>query len=351
MASFNLGNGISAAGYGAAELYGKKSLMEAQEAIDTRRDEVATERAMRLAEYTEALKGRNTEEQRTAQVSRIDAKASELAESSLAPKRGLIDSGIVDRSSWTPEQQAAVDQSLALDKAQVKADPKTRTDAAIATGDISPKEAATIERDDRRLDAAEKATALKERLEMLREEGRNARADRSAELQEKRLSVMMELGMARLEKAGKATGEAATTKEVLSFLDGSRKELASDAQNLRQLYQSELKEAVTQSERKALEARYAPKFAEVERKRGQIEQDYNLVRAKVGLAPRADSAPPAAAPAATAPKPAASAAPAPKADAKPAPGATQKIDSKAAYDKLPSGARFVAPDGSVRIKP
>jgi hypothetical protein len=135
---FNLGQGLSAAGYGVGELYAKKSLMDSQAEIDTAREDKASERAMRLAEFKASLDSRVAEEQRTAQVSRIDAKAGELAESSLAPKRGLIDSGIVDRGNWTPEQQAAVDQSLALDKQQVKADPKTRTDAAIATGDISP---------------------------------------------------------------------------------------------------------------------------------------------------------------------------------------------------------------------
>jgi hypothetical protein len=340
---FNLSQGLSSAGYGVGELYAKKSLMDTEAANREVAAQADSQRAMRLEEFKQALGTRVAEEQRTAQVSRIDAKASELADSSLAPKRGLIDSGIVDRSSWTPEQQAAVDQSLALDKDKAVRDPKTRTDAAIATGDISPKEAATIERDDRRLDATEKANALKERLEMLREEGRNARAERSAELQDKRLSVMLELGEKRLEAAGKKTGEAATTKEVLSFLDGSRKELASDAQNLRQLYQAEIKEA-SPSKRKEIEATYAPRFAEVERKRGLIEQDYNAVRAKVGLAPRADGAPPAAAPAGTPPKPAAAAKP-------PATGAPQKIDSKAAFDALPSGTRFVAPDGSIRIKP
>jgi hypothetical protein len=340
---FNLGQGLSAAGYGVGELYAKKSLMDSQAEIDTAREDKASERAMRLAEFKASLDSRVAEEQRTAQVSRIDAKAGELAESSLAPKRGLIDSGIVDRGNWTPEQQAAVDQSLALDKQQVKADPKTRTDAAIATGDISPDKAATIERDDRRLDAAEKANALKERLEMLREEGRNARAERTAELQDKRLSVMLELGEKRLEAAGKKADGAATTKEVLSFLDGSRKELQSDAQNLRQLYQAELKDA-SPSKRKEIESSYQPKFAEVERKRALIEQDYNAVRAKVGLAPRADSAeakPAATPPAANATKQGASA---PKADAKPAAGA-RKVGESLTVQSGPHKGKTAVWDG------
>lgn len=354
--SFSLSQGISAAGYGAGELYAKKSLMDSQAEHSAKADEAAAQRAMRLEEFKQSLGTRVAEEQRTAQVARIDEKSAEIAESSLAPKRGLIESGIVDRSNWTPEQQAAVDQSLAMDKKQALVDPKTRTAAAIATGDISPEKAAVIERDDRRLDAAEKTAALKERLEMLREEGRNdrfdkteegraARAERSAELQQKRLDVMMELGTRRLEQAGRKSDEAATTKEVLSFLDGSRKEVQSDAQNLRQLYQAEIKDA-SRTKRQEIDATYAPKFAEVERKRELIEQDYNSVREKVGLPARA-AATPKDAPA-SAPK--ADAKPAPKADAKPA-AAPQKVTSKAAFDKLAPGTRFIAPDGSIRIKP
>jgi hypothetical protein len=333
--SFNLANGISAAGYGAGELYGKKSLMDAQAEIDTKRDEAATQRAMRLEEFKQSLGTRVAEEQRTAQVARIDAKAGELADSSLAPKRGLIDSGIVDRGSWTPEQQAAVDQSLALDRDKAARDPKIRTDAAIATGDISPKEAATIERDDRRLDVAERSAALKEKLEMLREEGRNARAERSAELQEQRLQVMLQLGEKRLEAAGKKAGEAANSKEALSFLEGQRKDLASEAQDIRQRYQAELKgggTGVSKAKQAEIEAAYAPKFAAVEERRRLLDSDYNALREKVGLpargtAPKADPATP--------PKPAASGAPAPKADAKPA----------APIKKLPDGARQIGTSG------
>lgn len=82
---------------------------------------------------------------RRQQVERIGTKAGELADQAVTQKRGLVQSGIADQEAWTPEQQATVDQSLARDKQAIEGDTKTRTQAAIATGDISPKDAATLD--------------------------------------------------------------------------------------------------------------------------------------------------------------------------------------------------------------
>lgn len=93
----------------------------------------------------EQRKMANADQARTAQVSRIDKAASGLADTAVGAKRSVVESGIADREAWTPEQQAAVDQSLANDKTAIANDPKTRIKAAIATGDISPKDAATLD--------------------------------------------------------------------------------------------------------------------------------------------------------------------------------------------------------------
>lgn len=45
------------------------------------------------------------------------------------------------QAALTPEQQAVIDQSKAADTAKLMADPSTRTQAAIQTGDIAPKDA------------------------------------------------------------------------------------------------------------------------------------------------------------------------------------------------------------------
>lgn len=137
--------GLSAAGYAGGEMYGRGALAEQQAAAQAERD-------ARLAELQEqsGIRKENravaaADQERTKQVARIDSAAGEIAEKAVEGKRGLINSRIEDKSSWTPEQQAAVDQSLNIDKTKVATDPKTRTQAAIATGDISPKDAATLD--------------------------------------------------------------------------------------------------------------------------------------------------------------------------------------------------------------
>lgn len=144
----NFSNGLSAAGYGAGEMYAKQSLIDAQSAADMKRGAAESERAMRLAEFKATLDASSAEKARTDQVSRIDSKTGELADAEIGKTRGLIDSNISDRSSWTAEQQAAVDQSLALDRGRAAVDPKLRTQAAIATGDIAPKDAAQLTQKD-----------------------------------------------------------------------------------------------------------------------------------------------------------------------------------------------------------
>lgn len=337
----NFAQGLSAAGYGAGELYAKQSLIDAQLKADLVKDEVAGQRAQRLAEFKANLDANMADKARTEQVKRIDEKTGALADAQLAPKYG-------DISARSPDQQDRLTSTRAEERSGLIDAPALRTKAAIATGDISPKDAATIEREDRRIDAAEKMAALKERLETLREDGRNARAERTAEMQQKRMEVMLELGQRRLEQMGKKADQAATVKEALSFVDGQRKELASEAQNVRQLYQSELKAAKLPDDKARVESEYKPKLAAIEQKRAMIEQDYSALRERVGLPARSEAAPPkpAAAPA--------SAATGPKADAKPEtkpapvikalpPGARQIGTSggKPVYE-TPDGKRFIA---------
>jgi hypothetical protein len=143
MSSF--GRGLSAAGYAAGDLFAKGALMDQQSALETARQERLLELRDTLDAAGEKRKIALADQARTDQTARIDAKAAQLAEPLVAQKRGLIDANITDRSSWTAEQQAAVDQSLGNDRKGLMDEPKLRAKAAVATGDISPKDAATLD--------------------------------------------------------------------------------------------------------------------------------------------------------------------------------------------------------------
>lgn len=221
------------------------------------------------------------DQQRQAMTGRIDAAASGIADQAVGAKRGILESGIVDRDAWTPEQQAAVDQSLAMDRSKLATDPRTRRDAAIATGDISPKDAATMQDSERRLDREENRVAAssvaaerKDERERLRLDEQGRHNKESERLQGERIDAML----TRIEKGGSSN----PTKEALAFIDGQRKDLASEAQNLRALYQAETKD-VSSKKRAEIEAAYAPKFEAVERKRAQVESDFGALRERIGL--------------------------------------------------------------------
>jgi hypothetical protein len=215
--------------------------------------------------------------ERTKQTERIDRKAGELAEGAVSAKRGLVASGIADPDAWTPEQQAVVDQSLALDKGKIAADPETRISAAISTGDIDPAKAATINRDDRRLDAAERANAAKERSTELRDATQRYIADLRHQDSQARLDALIAKTGAGKDKDG--------VKEALSVIDGARKDLANEATNLKSLYATELKDK-SKAEQARIQAEYKPKFDAIDAQRSQLDEDYDSLRGKVGLPAR-----------------------------------------------------------------
>lgn len=303
--------GLSAAGYAGGDMYARGALADEQAKAQTARDTRLAELQEQSGIRTENRAVARADKQRTDQTARIDAAAGDIAEKAVEGKRGLINSRIEDKSSWTPEQQAAVDQSLNIDKTKVAADPKTRTQAAIATGDIDPKTAATFgQKDD--------AALYKMMWEQQKEEGRNQRSDdrlaASAEASDKRLGYLF----AALEKRGGGKG-GDTNKEALQFLEGSRKEIASDAANLKALYAAKTASA-SYKDKPALEVEFDAKFKDIDKKRAQIESDYDFLRDKIGLPSRGK-------------EPAANPAPAPAAAKPGAPAATKTRPPLSAFQK------------------
>jgi hypothetical protein len=129
------------------------------EELQRQRDQMDQERDKRIEEAQIARENRavaQREKDRTDTIGRIDAEAGRIAESTVAAKRGLIDQGIVDKTSWTPEQQAVVEQSLASDRQSISADVETKYKASVNTGDTSMQNAALMEKQERRLDQQDK---------------------------------------------------------------------------------------------------------------------------------------------------------------------------------------------------
>lgn len=280
------GMGQEMAKIGAAN---QKALMD--EEADTRKANLSSGLALEREKALILFKQNLGAQERADQVKRVDTAAGKIAEDAVTEKRGIVTAGIADKEAWTPEQQAAVDQSLELDKKKIAADPETRIQAAIGTGDIAPKDAATINRDERRLDATEKATAARER----QADQRDATQRYIAELRDKQQGARLE---ALIAKTGK---DKDGVKEALSVIDGARKDLANEATNLKSLYATELKDK-SRSEQARIASEYKAKFDSIDEQRRQLDADYDSLRGKVGLPPRqplraTPAVPPAAAPA------------------------------------------------------
>jgi hypothetical protein len=114
----------------------------ADEDMTSLQSELATQKAETLAQFEANLKVQTADTLRTQQQQRISDAAQPLVQQALDTK--YANATPADPSTWTPEQQAAVDQSKQLDQQALLQDPKIRTQAAIDTGDISPTDAARM---------------------------------------------------------------------------------------------------------------------------------------------------------------------------------------------------------------
>lgn len=229
--------------------------------------DLALARAKSLEEFKAGLGERD----RKQMVERIDTAAKGIIGGKIAQKANDLygpGSNLTEADLADEEKQA-----LALTDGEKAA---ARTQAAINTGYISPKDAATIERDERRLDATERATAQRETAAAMRDETQRY----IAELREKTAQQRIEALIRKSEGGGKDG-----TREALSFLDGARKELQSEETILRQMLKTEM-ENKGPTEQKRIKAEYEPKLSAIAEKRRQIEQDFDSVRERVGLPAR-----------------------------------------------------------------
>lgn len=139
---------LGGAGAAMEDYFGNRQKADLQRensiAVDNNRGDIELKREQAMTLFRNQLATSTADKQRIDQTSRIDAAAGSIAEPGIEQKRQGILSGITDKESWTKEQQAAVDQSLAMDKQKAIQDPKTRMQAAISTSDIDPKSAATM---------------------------------------------------------------------------------------------------------------------------------------------------------------------------------------------------------------
>jgi hypothetical protein len=109
---------------------------QALQRLNTESD-LATQRAEALEQFKVSL----ADQQRQQMVGRLNDAAGNIADQQMAPVVAQEQAGIQDPSSWTPEQQAAVDQSNTLTRQGIVQQALTDGSAGLATGDIPPEKA------------------------------------------------------------------------------------------------------------------------------------------------------------------------------------------------------------------
>lgn len=137
---------------GGADLVDNQIKRESEQEAERLRNEAAMEREQSLLRLRNTLENEN----RAAAATRIDTATGKIADEAIAGKRALVGAGITDKSSWTPDQQAAVDQSLEIDRQAIVGDPMTRVRAAGMTGDLRADQVATVELNEQRAAREEK---------------------------------------------------------------------------------------------------------------------------------------------------------------------------------------------------
>lgn len=117
---------------------------------DERMADITTEKAKTLAQFNRNLDVQTANEQRSAASDRINAAQQGIIDSAINQKYAGSDAAVADANAGltdaplTPEQQSVIDQSKGQDRAHMLVDPSIRDQAAIQTGDIDPKTAATL---------------------------------------------------------------------------------------------------------------------------------------------------------------------------------------------------------------
>jgi hypothetical protein len=133
-------------GAGAAAQEAGSTMMKSD--LDTERQlavqKQGSDLELQRQEALEDFKTAHANVQRQAMVARIKGAAENIADTQMAPLQATEQAGIVNRETWTPEQQAAMDQSNTLTRTGIVNKALKNGDAAIQTGDISPTEAAKL---------------------------------------------------------------------------------------------------------------------------------------------------------------------------------------------------------------
>lgn len=141
---------LAAAGNAGADSIDKNLAQQRQMELDRSRSDLETAKAKSIIDYQKSATLDAENQRRQGIQDRIGAAKGSIVDAQVADKYAGSDAAVAAAdagqtgSQLTPDQRAAIGQSKGIDKAQFAADPHSYIKAAMASGDIDPKEVAQL---------------------------------------------------------------------------------------------------------------------------------------------------------------------------------------------------------------
>lgn len=291
-----------------AEAAKADQIAQRQEATDVRRDDMSQKRAIAIEQLKELFARSQSEEKYT----RLQNESEAIDGEVLNKKAGLINAirrsvpndGEFSGEKITDDHLQQIRRNMSPEDAKkyYNLDPETslsKVDDQIAaarkvgafesrpalieqrkqladTDKADRKERADKEEFSRKTTKDENDVRLKEN-ELKRKEANDANNLRIKEIRE-------DTRLTQSEKAGKA-------EKVMTFIDGQRKEIASESAEINKQMTADLKNAFGPEEKAQVKAEYKPRLNALAEKRDQLDKDFKEIRSTFNLSPVGGSTP------------------------------------------------------------
>ncbi len=326
----------------------EEATLKRQEESDIRKDSLATQREItkeQLKEAFEQSKKQATYERLQKESGMIDSEARNI---DFKRNKGLINAvsntvpmeGEYAGNELTPEDIETIRKNMKPEDAEKyygikpqtelsKADDKVAAAANVGAFESRP----ALESQRKQLFETDKADR-KDKQESEKIRAKEARDEATQEFKEKQLAETQRKNDAMIARALRGDGGRQGSEKVMSYMDGRRKEIASEAADINKQMAADLKDVYGEKEKAKVREQYQPKLDSIAKERAQLSKDFAKIRTNFNLPPldeETETKPQAVKPQATA--------------------SIARPTSKSAFDALPSGATYINPaDGKTYKK-
>ena len=301
-----------------AESYKADETAARQEATDIRRDDMAQKRLLVSEQLREEMGIRKDENKRATLQKEGDEIDVETGKIDLKRSSGLINSirnSVPNEGEFANKELSAEDiETIRTNMSPADAEKlygiKPRTALSMADDQIAAAKnvgafnsrPALIEQR-KQLADTDKQDRL-ERAKQAETERKTTKDDNDAKAKDRREDARDEanrIAILRIEKNGEIAANrlaaavsrgnsGSGSEKVMSYMDGQRKEIASEASDLNKQMSEDMKTAFDDKDKAKVRAQYQPRIDAIAKQREQLNKDFGALRGKFNLPPIEESA-------------------------------------------------------------